>query len=75
TLPLADQVALIYAGTSGALDNIPVARVKDWQAAFLRAFNTQYAEIANAINSEKVLTDELRDKLANAVKSFTENWS
>ncbi|MCL4254605.1 MAG: F0F1 ATP synthase subunit alpha, partial [Anaerolineae bacterium] len=74
-LPLADQVALIFAGTGGYLDSVPVARVKDWQVAFLRAFNTQYADIANAINTEKALSDDLREKLTQAVKSFTENWS
>ncbi|HRF95205.1 MAG TPA: hypothetical protein PLZ51_08420, partial [Aggregatilineales bacterium] len=59
----------------GYLDAVPVARVKDWQSAFIRAFNTQYVEIANAINTQKALPDDLRDALANALKSFNENWS
>ncbi len=44
-LSMADQVALIYAGTKGYLDNVSVDRVREWQTIFLRTFNTQYAEI------------------------------
>jgi F-type H+-transporting ATPase subunit alpha len=74
-LPLADQVTLIYAGTNGHLDDVPVERVKEWQDGFIRAFNTQYAEIANAIANEKVFTDELRTKLDEALTQFNEGWS
>lgn len=74
-MSLADQVALIFAGTNDYLDHVPVARVKEWQTAFLRAFNTQYAELANAIATRKELSDDLREQLVNALKSFNENWS
>lgn len=74
-LPLADQVALIYAGTNGYLSDVPVERVKDWQVAFQRALNTQYAEVADALNNEKALTDEIREKLDNSIKQFNENWA
>jgi len=74
-MSLSDQVALIFAGTNGYLDAVPVARVKEWQIGFLRAFNTQFADVSNAIASQKALPDDLRDALANALKSFNENWS
>jgi F-type H+-transporting ATPase subunit alpha len=74
-LPLADQVALIYAGTNGHLDDVAVERVKEWQDGFIRAFNTQYVEIANAIANEKIFTDELRTKLDEALTQFNEGWS
>src|SRR4051794_16232855 len=48
-LSMADQVALIYAGTKGYLDNVSVDRVKEWQGTFLRTLNTQYAELATSI--------------------------
>lgn len=75
TLPLSDQVALIFAGTNGYLDPVPVERVKEWQASFLRFYNTQFAEVASQIASEKVMNDEIRETLHKACKQFNESWS
>ncbi len=74
-LSLADQVVLIYAGTRGYLDNVPVDRVKEWQLAFLRAFNSQFAATANAINETKALTDELEAGLKDALTTYNASWS
>lgn len=74
-LPLADQVAIIYAGTRGYIDNIPVERVKAWQEAFLRAFNGQYANIAKAIDEQKALTDAIEADLKSALTTFNASWS
>jgi F-type H+-transporting ATPase subunit alpha len=74
-LPLADQVALIYAGTKGYLDNVPVERVKEWQTAFLRAFNTQFSDVANAITESKDLSADTEAKLKDALTTFNASWS
>jgi F-type H+-transporting ATPase subunit alpha len=74
-IKLSDQVALIFAGTGGYLDKIPVDRMKAWQESFLRFFNSAYAGLANQIDSEKKLTDEVRASLTEAVKAFNESWS
>jgi F-type H+-transporting ATPase subunit alpha len=74
-LSLSDQVALIYAGTKGYLDVIPVDRVKEWQTAFLRAFNTQYADISNAIAESKALPDDVEAGLKDAITTFNASWS
>ena len=74
-LSLAEQVALIYAGTRGALDNVPVARVKEWQIGFLRAFNTQFANVANAITESNALSDESDAGLKNALATYNASWS
>jgi len=74
-LSLSDQVALIYAGTKGYLDAVPVDRVKEWQAAFLRVFNTQYGDIANAIAESKALPDDQETRLKDAITTFNASWS
>ncbi len=74
-MPLADQVAIIFAGTQGLIDDIPVNRVKEWQEAFLRTFAAQYADIRNEIAETKVLSDENRAKLEEAIKSFNQAWA
>ncbi len=74
-LSLADQVASIYAGTRGYLDNVPVDRVKEWQTAFLRAFNTQFADVSNAIAESNDLSTDTEAKLKAALTTFNASWS
>jgi len=77
TLALAEQIALVYAGTSGLLDSIPVERVGAWKADFVRAMRAQYSDLASAIDTDakKGLSDETRAKLESTIKSFNETWS
>ncbi|PJF22901.1 MAG: F0F1 ATP synthase subunit alpha [Phototrophicales bacterium] len=74
-IPLADQVAVIFAGTNGYLDDVPVDRVKQWQHDFTRAFQSQYAELRNKIQTTKALDDDTVEALKKALKEFNENWS
>jgi len=74
-LSLTDQVALLYAGTRGMLDSIPLERVKDWQAAFLRAYHGQYAQIADEIENSKAVSDEVEAKLRKMIEEFNAGWN
>ncbi len=74
-LALADQVALIYAGTKGYLDNVPLERVKEWQTAFLRSYNSQFSDLASSIADTNTLTDDQEAKLKNALETFRASWS
>lgn len=74
-IKLSDQVALIFAGTSGYLDKIPMDRVRAWQDSYLRTFNTTYSELANKIDTDKKMTDEVRAEMTEMVKNFNETWS
>jgi F-type H+-transporting ATPase subunit alpha len=74
-IALAEQVALIYAGTKGYLDHVPVERVKEWQAGFIRALNTQFSDLTNNIADTKTLNDEQEAQLKQALESFNASWS
>lgn len=74
-IPLSDQVALIFAGTNNYIDDVPVERVGEWQEAFLRAFNTQYAALANEIMEKQELTDEIQKGLEDALNEFNASWN
>ncbi|MGB1289006.1 MAG: F0F1 ATP synthase subunit alpha, partial [Aggregatilineales bacterium] len=49
TLSVEEQVAVIYAGTTGKLDEIPADRMGDWKAEFVRALRGQYAETSTLL--------------------------
>jgi len=77
TLSLAEQVALTYAGTSGLLDVIPVDRIQDWKESFLRAFRTQFSDVASFImeNQNNKVKEEIQTKLKATISTFNETWS
>jgi F-type H+-transporting ATPase subunit alpha len=66
-LPVADQIAIIYAGINGYLDDLPVDKVTAFNKAlrdYLKTSKPKYGEI---IRSEKKLTDEAEALLKEAI--------
>ncbi|MCC7208643.1 MAG: F0F1 ATP synthase subunit alpha [Anaerolineae bacterium] len=75
--PLEEQIALIFAGTRGYLDPIPVDQVRPWREAFLRAFRTQYPQFAQALYDPANrfdLTDDMEKMLVQALTDFNQTW-
>ena len=62
-LPVVKQVAIIYAGTKGFLDEIPVAKVRDFERHLHDALDSTYADFVRLFNKEKALTDEVKKQL------------
>jgi len=72
--PFERQIAVIFAGTNGVLDKIPVSVLNRFEKEMLDYLEMKYPDILPAIAEEKVLSDELREKLLNAVTRFAENF-
>jgi hypothetical protein len=71
---LAEQVAVIYAGTQGYLDKVPVARVREWEAGFVRFLKSEQKELLAAIEKQKALDDKLFDELKAAISTFNHQF-
>jgi F-type H+-transporting ATPase subunit alpha len=71
---LAEQVAVIYAGTQGFLDKVPVARVREWEAGFVRFLKSEQKELLDAIEEQKALDDGLFEKLKAAISTFNHQF-
>lgn len=69
------QVAIIWAGTSGFLDDVPVAQVEAFEAKFLQLLNTRYQKILKAIAKEKTVTEEIDKNLKDAVTVFKKSFN
>jgi F-type H+-transporting ATPase subunit alpha len=72
---LSHQVIAIYAGTSGNADDIEIDRMKEWESALLRYMETSQPELVKTIADEKLLSDETKQKLDEAIKAFNSTWS
>jgi F-type H+-transporting ATPase subunit alpha len=73
-VPLAEQVAVIYAGTQGFLDKVPVARVREWEAGFVRFLKSEQKELLDAIEKQKAMDDPLFEKLKAAISTFNHQF-
>jgi hypothetical protein len=71
---LAEQVAVIYAGTQGYLDKVPVARVREWEAGFVRFLKSEEADLLAAIEKQKALDDPLFERLKAAISTFNHQF-
>jgi len=74
-VPLANQVAVIFAATNGYADAIPVGRMKDWEAALTKFMNTQFPAILDTISADKRISDETMPKLKAACEEFKKAWN
>ena len=61
------QVAIIFAGTQGLLDDVPVEEVRKFEEFLYPFLTRQYAALMPEIANKKELTDEMRDALAKGI--------
>jgi F-type H+-transporting ATPase subunit alpha len=69
-LPVAQQVAVIYAVTNGYLDEVPIDNVSEWEKGFHDFMRNAHPEILETITSEKKLSDETIELLKQAITEY-----
>ncbi len=69
-LSMAQEVTILYALNNGYLDDVPVDKIRDFEAAFHKFIASSHPEIIDAIRSEKVLGDEPAKRLGDAITEF-----
>ena len=72
--PVAEQVASVWAGTKGYLDDLDVADVLPFEAAFLDHLRRN-TDILDTIESTGQLTDETEEALVKAVEAFRRTFA
>lgn len=73
-LPVAKQIVEIYAGVNGYLDDIPVNRVKEFEAKLFEALDSTYADFVRLLNKEKALTDKVKEELNKLLTDFKRSF-
>ncbi|OGX29371.1 MAG: F0F1 ATP synthase subunit alpha [Omnitrophica WOR_2 bacterium RIFCSPLOWO2_12_FULL_51_24] len=69
-LPLSKQVMIIYAGTKGYFDNMPLEWIKKFEADFYKFMNEKYPDVEHEIETKKELSGELTKKIDKAIAEF-----
>lgn len=69
-MPVEDQIILIFAGTQGHLDDIPVEAIRSFEEGFLRYIRSEKQDLRKELKEKKIIEDDLKAKLNDAVTSF-----
>ncbi|MCT7958056.1 F0F1 ATP synthase subunit alpha [Laspinema palackyanum] len=73
-LPVSEQVAIIYAGINGYLDEVPVEKITDFTKGLREYMRTSKAKYGEIVQSSKQLTDEAETLLKEAIAEFTQSF-
>jgi F-type H+-transporting ATPase subunit alpha len=73
-VPVELQVALLWAVQNGYFDDVPIERIKEFQAKLTEFLSTRKAELLQRINSEKSISPQLSADLKAATNQFKEAW-
>lgn len=70
-MPVAEQVAVIWAGTNGYLDGIELRYIPSFEQQFLHFLRTSYSHTLRAIEKEKAVSDSTDAQFVKAITEFT----
>jgi F-type H+-transporting ATPase subunit alpha len=74
-LPVERQIAIIFAGTSGYLDNIAVADLRAFETELYKFIETRHPQLFKTLAEKKQLDDQLKAGLNEAVKEFATEFA
>ncbi|MDQ1464358.1 MAG: F-type H+/Na+-transporting ATPase subunit alpha, partial [Actinomycetota bacterium] len=72
--PIEHEVVSIWAGTTGQLDDVPVADIRRFEREFIEYVRLQHQGIFDAISQTKQLSDETAESLKQAITSFKKSF-
>jgi F-type H+-transporting ATPase subunit alpha len=69
------QVAVIWAVQNGYVDDVPVERIKEFEAQWADFLVTRRAEVLKKIGEQKVVSDQIAADLKASADQFKQTWS
>jgi F-type H+-transporting ATPase subunit alpha len=69
-MPVEQQILVIFAGTNGYVDDVPVNAVKKFEQDLLRFVTSKYQSLLADIAAKKQLDDDLKARAKSAIEEF-----
>lgn len=69
-----DQVILIFAGTNGFLDDVPVTSIRKFEKDFLKYLRDKKENLRKELREKKVIDDDIRSKIVTAIEEFKKTF-
>jgi F-type H+/Na+-transporting ATPase subunit alpha len=74
-LKMEEQVAVIYAGVNGYLDNLPLNRVRAFEDGLLSLLRGKHTDLLEAVRASKDLSSDSEAKLKDVVQNYAKSFS
>jgi len=69
-MPVEQQVMIIYAVTNGFLDDVDVAKIRNWERDFHEFMATKFPQVGDALRKEKVLSKDTEEALKRGITEY-----
>ncbi len=69
-----DQVIILFAGTQGFLDDIPVESIKKFEEEFIKFIHGTKDDLRSELAEKKTIDDDLKAKLSQAIEEFKKGF-
>ena len=70
-----EQVAVIFAGVKGYLDQIPTQKIGEFEQALLQKLNTKGSKVLDSIRKDKAISDDTDKSLKATLDQLVKNFS
>jgi F-type H+-transporting ATPase subunit alpha len=74
-MPVEQQILVIFAGTNGYVDDVPVNALKKFEQELLRFAASKHADLLKDIVAKKQIDDELKGRLKAAIEAFKKSFT
>ncbi|HHW60984.1 MAG TPA: F0F1 ATP synthase subunit alpha [Syntrophomonadaceae bacterium] len=74
-MPVEEQVAVIFTGVNGYLDDISSDRIEEFEEEFLKYMRSAHNDVLKAIKETGKLDDEIESKLVKAIEEFKSTFT
>jgi F-type H+-transporting ATPase subunit alpha len=74
-MPVEQQILVIFAGTNGYVDDVPVNTVKKFEQEFLRFVTSKYQSLLDDIKTKKQIDDDLKARAKAAIEEFKKTFT
>ena len=71
--PVEKQIAIIYCGTKGLLQRVPINKIKEFEKEYLTVLESQHAQVLADLKAGKY-TDEITDVLGRVAKEIADRY-
>jgi len=69
-----NQVAIIFAGSEGFLDDVPLEKVSEFETGLLEYLESNHVTVLDSIREAGELSEEKRDELKKAIDEFKKGF-
>ncbi len=69
------QILVIFAGTNGYVDEVPVNAVKKFEQELLRFMASKHQAVLDDIKSKKQIDDDLKSRIKSAIEEFKKTFT